>query len=394
MHRPSRRITIHSLFIAALLCAAMSACTPSADDRSAVATEVPVVVIADTGAPTPAPNVANNLVPSDAAVPVASEAPVATPGVSQTTGQALDAAFTYRPVLATVDNAPKARPQTGLMLADIVYEAALDRTENETRFVAVFADRVPASVGPIVSARCYTVLLQKEWDGMYLFDGYPGVENYPALSERDIAILAENTGAAAEHYYTDNTVSSLPEHTLFARANDMAAALYGAHAPIADGRFGFQAGVTYPFGRAIEAVGLPFVGSDMTFVKYTYNPADNLLYRSQRNSKGALTAARTRTPNVDGTDYVTEQIAVQNLIVQYVSYSSLDTVYRTAKLVGSGECDCFINGYHIAAAWRRESEDTPTRYFLKNGEPLILEPGSTWIALHPATRPIRLEYAP
>lgn len=206
--------------------------------------------------------------------------------------------------------------------------------------------------------------------------------------------MAENTGAAAEHYYTDNTVSSLPEHTLFARANDMAAALYGAHAPIADGRFGFQAGVTYPFGRAIEAVGLPFVGSDMTFVKYTYNPADNLLYRSQRNSKGALVAARTRTPGADGTDYVTEQIAVQNLIVQYVSYSSLDTVYRTAKLVGSGECDCFINGYHIAAAWRRESEDTPTRYFLKNGEPLILEPGSTWIALHPATRPIRLEYAP
>ena len=70
-----------------------------------------------------------------------------------------------RPVLATINNHPLARPQSGISQADVVYEFMAEG--NVTRFLALFQSELPETVGPIRSARDYFIHLVKR-DGCIL----------------------------------------------------------------------------------------------------------------------------------------------------------------------------------------------------------------------------------
>ena len=98
-------------------------------------------------------------------------------------------------------------------------------------------------------------------------------------------------------------------------------------------------------------------------------------------------------PNQSVIGYESEPITTQNLIVQYVSVSSYDTMYRNIALTGSGDCDYFINGRHISGIWSRPSLDEPTTYKLYDGSIIRLEPGNTWIEMMPNTRTIKVRYS-
>ena len=51
-----------------------------------------------------------------------------------------------------IENSEKARPQTGLQQADIVYEAMAEG--SITRMLCVFNDQKPVVAGPVRSTRC------------------------------------------------------------------------------------------------------------------------------------------------------------------------------------------------------------------------------------------------
>ncbi|HWJ80121.1 MAG TPA: DUF3048 domain-containing protein, partial [Niallia sp.] len=77
---------------------------------------------------------------------------------------------TDRAVSVMINNHPKARPQTGLADADIVYEAL---AEGEvTRFLAIFQSSKPEKIGPIRSSRDYYIELAKGYDSLYIAHGY------------------------------------------------------------------------------------------------------------------------------------------------------------------------------------------------------------------------------
>src|SRR3954447_6163237 len=69
-------------------------------------------------------------------------------------------ASSARPIAVIVENAPDARPQPGLSQADVVIEAMAKG--GISRFMAIFASRSPAVVGPVRSARHYFVNLASE----------------------------------------------------------------------------------------------------------------------------------------------------------------------------------------------------------------------------------------
>ena len=73
------------------------------------------------------------------------------PYVTPFTGERVAEEVTMRPTLATINNHPLARPQSGLAQADVVYEML---AEGEvTRLLALYQSEMPESVGPIRSAR-------------------------------------------------------------------------------------------------------------------------------------------------------------------------------------------------------------------------------------------------
>jgi hypothetical protein len=74
-----------------------------------------------------------------------------------------------RAIAVMINNHPKARPQSGLNKADIVYEVLAEG--GITRFLAVFQSEKPENIGPVRSAREYYVDLAKGLKSLYVAHG-------------------------------------------------------------------------------------------------------------------------------------------------------------------------------------------------------------------------------
>ena len=315
-------------------------------------------------------------------------------GISPTTGRPLPEGAVYRPVLVAIDNAAQARPQTALMLADIVYEFPLDRTDHITRYLAVFSDTLPERVGPVRTSRAYLADTALEWGGLYVSLGDPELfeSGYPLLKDSGVPMHVENTGEAASFFYHDKTITAIDEHTNFFQLLPYVEAHSAFTAPISKTRFTFEKDVLYDKGKAFQSIGIPFTSSDPERVVFTYDAAKNVIKRSDKNSKKVLGESKSLTPTDDVLGYANESITIQNLIVQYVRVSAYGSNFRSVMMTGKGDCMYFINGRAVFGSWVRPTLADTTSYLLYDGTPVRLEPGNTWIMMMPGTRNIKIRY--
>ncbi|WP_102272827.1 DUF3048 domain-containing protein [Cytobacillus massiliigabonensis] len=86
------------------------------------------------------------------------------------TGVGTESKADSRAVAVMINNHPKARPQSGLDKADIVYELLAEG--NITRFLAIYQSEQPEKIGPVRSARDYYIELAKGYDSLYIAHGY------------------------------------------------------------------------------------------------------------------------------------------------------------------------------------------------------------------------------
>jgi hypothetical protein len=87
-----------------------------------------------------------------------------------------------RPFAVMVENAPAARPQSGLGQADVVYEIL---AEGEvTRFAAVFQSHEAKVIGPVRSIRPYFVEIGAALDAVIVHAGWSqDSDGYPDRSQ-------------------------------------------------------------------------------------------------------------------------------------------------------------------------------------------------------------------
>jgi hypothetical protein len=105
-----------------------------------------------------------------------------------------------RAVAVMINNHPKARPQSGLNKADIVYELLAEG--DVTRFLAVFQSEKPGNMGPVRSARDYYIDLAKGLDALFIAHGY-----------------SEEARELLESDFVDNLNGMVYDGTLFKRAS-------------------------------------------------------------------------------------------------------------------------------------------------------------------------------
>jgi len=381
-------------------CSVIQTVTGISPGNSNASADADVIIAEDT--------VSNSIsVAESTATPTAAEAEVAkeaeaspapTPlneGISPTTGRPLPEGAVYQPVLVAIDNAAQARPQTALMLADIVYEFPLDRDDHSTRYLALFSDELPKRVGPVQTSRAYLADAALEWGGLYVSLGDPerAAEGYPLLASSNLGNHIENTDDAAGFFYHDETITAIPEHTTFFQLLPYVEENGPFPATYSETRFTFEKGVHYDKGKEVQSIGIPFTSSDSERVVFTYDSAKNKFVRSDKNSKKVLGESKSLTPTDDVLGYSNESILVQNLIVQFVRVSAYDGTYRSATLTGKGNCMYFINGRAVFGSWSRPTLNDTTTYLLYDGTVLRLEPGNTWIMMMPGTREIKIRYA-
>lgn len=118
---------------------------------------------------------------------IETETETETPGqLSPLTGIETDDGIDRRPVAVMVNNHSKARPQSGLSQADIVFEILAEG--NITRFLAIYQSDYPDVVGPVRSAREYYFDLAERYDALYVYHGAAKFVN-AMINERNIEYI-------------------------------------------------------------------------------------------------------------------------------------------------------------------------------------------------------------
>ena len=287
-----------------------------------------------------------------------------------------------RPMAVMIENSPDSRPQSGLIYADMVFEVVDEG--GVTRYVAVYSSYDADIVGPVRSARPYYAEIARSFDPIYTFWGtYP--EGYDIIRNLNIDVLDGNSDviAYAKSGWRDYSRSNITEHTAFMstiklkeEAADYGYPLKGGQSPL---RFKIDA-VDSDRGDI----------SDIT-INFSYDSYRvDFEYDRENNNYLKFTGGAPHT------DYETgKQIAVNNVIVMITNIEGpIDEwghmAVRTTGTSDIGKAFFFMDGNMIEGTWERTSVFDPFKYRDNDGNIVLFNRGSTWVALTQDTN--RLTY--
>lgn len=274
-----------------------------------------------------------------------------------------------RPIVVQIDNAPEARPQSGLSQADIVYEAMAEG--DVTRFSAIFACHEADTVGPVRSARLINLELAPEYGALLANSGSSAGVTANLEAASDIPNIADTNHPEAFYRSGDR----FAPHNLMTSTSSIRGVAANAGFPVTANvpqTLIFKDDKPAP---AISTIEIPYSG--IVNVSYKYDPATNTWLRSIGGE-----------PHTDALN--DRQLAPKNVIVQYVTITASDIVEDEGgnlslqyTLTGSGKAQIFRDGQKIDAMWKRGSRDAITNYLDTAGNPVPLNRGLTFVQIVP-----------
>lgn len=324
---------------------------------------------------------------------------------------------TRRPILAMIENHVDARPQSGLSLADIVYEAVAEG--GITRFMGVFycgAQADTARVAPVRSARIYFVNIAAEYNTpVYMHVGGGNCSRdegtgqcttdkramaieelakigwrkprgndfdttsdigFPVLS-RDFNRLGTNKTVATEH----TMVGSLPAAWKEAEKRGYTQAM-------TDGSTWLSSFKPWKISDKSDLVG-SIPATDVKFffwanyddfaVEWKYDATANTYLRNQAGA-----------PHIDLDTQ--SQLAATNVIVQFAKETATPDIHKHMlyDVIGEGKGYLFQAGKSIEIKWKKAKQLGRTIFTDKSGKEITLLPGVTWVEILPSTSPVTI----
>ncbi len=275
------------------------------------------------------------------------------------------AAATRPALFVKIENAPQARPQTGLDKADVVYEAIAEG--GITRFAAIFQSTDPGELGPVRSVRPQDPDIAAPLHGIAAFSGgIPPTVNDLSTVAQD---LSADTGAAASAYH--RTADRSAPHNLYASASKLWALAAPPYDSPPQPLFDYGA---LPAG-ATPAASVDVPMSSVADVRWTWDG------KAWRRSQGGAPFTVTGSG----------RIGPVNVILQYVRIASAGyrdvagTPVPTSVVLGTGKAQLLRRGKIITGTWAKAERLDVTQFTTADGRPLALQPGRTWVELVPDT---------
>ncbi|MCR5792331.1 MAG: DUF3048 domain-containing protein [Lachnospiraceae bacterium] len=280
-----------------------------------------------------------------------------------------------RPFCATIGNIKEATPQQcGTSDADIIYECTMEG--GITRLMGVFSDISGLKkLGSSRSARNYFVSLCREYDGIFVHFGQSKYAKTQMANMDDFDHLNGVEGIGETVFYRDSDYHA--PHNAF---TDEEHIMKGVEIKEFDTKvdpnmpkakhFAFFEEDSEINGSDAASVSLKFSGYAKAY--FIYNEADKQYYRFQYD-------APHKDANTD------KQLAFKNLIVQFVTESSMDEEdHQQIELDDVTDSGYYItNGKVEEITWSRDEETNDMQYFDSTGQLLTINPGKTYIALFP-----------
>ena len=287
-----------------------------------------------------------------------------------------DSSVDLRPLAVMVNNHPDARPQSGLVYADLVYEIVAEG--GITRFLTFFLSKTPEKIGPVRSTREYYLVLVKEiGDAMLMHIGWSpqalvAIESWPVRS----------LGRGGGTFWRDNSRNVATEHTAY--TNGVELRKVGADLGW-DGQRQFDA---WKFKNDKEGSAFAPSATNIT-IDFWYKGDFTAVFKYDEQSNSYLRfmgydSLDNPVPHVD--QETDEQIKVKNVIVQFSTESSIvgdDKNRLDYQLIGSNQALIFIDGRVIKATWNKAERDARTKFFDLNGQEVEFNRGRFWISIVP-----------
>jgi hypothetical protein len=314
--------------------------------------------------------------PDDLAEEPGEEAPD-DPSTAPLTGIESDEDLGERPLLITkIDNSPPARPQSGLDVADVVFEELVEG--GVTRFIALVHSELPRELGPVRSARPVDVELASGYaaaGGM----AYSGArdEVQERLRRSPLVLLTEGQPGFFR------TGERRAPHNLYLRTEDAVAELAdrGATPPADDARWRFESdppdGATTCPDDADDCVdpgdAVTVEMSTSFRTGFTYDPEAEVYRREQNGAPMEVTG--------EG------RVGAANVVVLATEHyvggccDTAGNAYDETRITGEGRAVVLRDGRWYEARWEKADATAPLRLLGDDGEPFPLKPGRTWVLL-------------
>lgn len=269
-----------------------------------------------------------------------------------------------RIVSVKVENAPAARPQSGLDQADVVFETLTEG--GITRFNALYQSKAPRKVGPVRSARASDLYIVPQYHALFAHVGGDSnlmrtLENHTRYQDMDQFFNPDpytrsHDRAAPHNVYVD--IARLRAVAVSARKYPALLETKG----LAFSRAAMDTSTT------ISSVTVPFAADNKVTWRYDPKTKTYLRYINGKAHVDAVSHRQYRTKNV-----VVAWTTVKSRPHRDVAGS------RTVEIVlaGSGRVSVFRDGVRYDGSWQA-TLDAPPVFRASDGRSIRLAPGNTW----------------
>lgn len=283
---------------------------------------------------------------------------------SNLTGLQVNPSVNQRPVTGVmIENSDAARPQSGLIDAGVVFEAVAEG--GITRFLALYQDTQPSSIGPIRSLRPYYLSWDMGFDAPIAHVG----GSPDALADIQSWGAEDLDQFYNGNYYTRVTFREAPHnvYTSMAELNSL------------EQSKGYTSSTYTGFPRKADnpssdpnatSISLDLSSSDYN-VSYVYDKSTNSYNRSEGGAP--------QTDMVTGAQ-ISPKVVIAIVVPE--TQGALDAsgaYYSDYSYLGSGQADVFQDGTVTIGTWQKTSNASQITFTDNNGNTIKLNAGQTWI---------------
>ena len=289
------------------------------------------------------------------------------------------ATFQHRPFAVKIANSPDyIRPQSGLSLADVVFEYYIEW--GDTRFIAVFYSNNPTMIGPVRSGRYFDEHVTRMYHAFLVFKSAdPRELNYLKEGDLNDYLAIVGFGGCSPYfsgpYQRESYNNQFFDSTKWA---DCAVKKGVDNSPqtINSGFFSEE-----PPKNELSAARIYSSYSEFSYNYWDYDPNSHKYFRYQEANDLVDEKHEAYTPLTDAQTGL--PVTAENVVVLLVphtfanSYNAADEVFNI-DLLDYGNAYVFRDGLAMPAIWHRTYPDQPLLLTHLNGDPIFLRPGQTF----------------
>ena len=286
----------------------------------------------------------------------------------------MDELMNKRPIAVMVSNHVKARPQSSLNSADIVYETLVE--SGITRYMAIFWSQSPQKVGSVRSARQYYLEWLSPYDAVYIHDGCADTDdprtdacgNIYSYNIKDISTAGSWRWNDGVRYSPHNEYNSVL--TAWEYAEDR-------------GWSGFPSDFeSWKFKNDLDQIYRKEENQyEISFHNRLFNGGNYKTIWKYDMTTNSYKRWVGGNPDID--QETNTQVYAKVVVVQETDLTpSYDSKGRVIiDTIGQGEATILMDGREIDGSWKKDNRMDRTTFYDDAGDEIEFNRGRIWIAV-------------